>query len=40
LTADLAESSTTQGRYAGPTAGTERVLAEVLAEILHVERVI
>ena len=39
LTADLAGSSTTQGRYADPTTGTERILAEVLAEVVHVERV-
>src|SRR6266699_1718477 len=39
LTADLAESPTTQGRYAGPTTGTERILAEVLADVVRVERV-
>jgi non-ribosomal peptide synthetase-like protein len=39
LTADLAGSSTTQGRYAGSTTGTERMLAEVLADIVRVERV-
>ena len=39
LTADLAESSTTQGRYADPTTGTERILAEVLADVVGVERV-
>ncbi|HYZ08342.1 MAG TPA: Pls/PosA family non-ribosomal peptide synthetase [Pseudonocardiaceae bacterium] len=39
LTADLAESSPTQGRYANPTTGTERILAEVLADIARVERV-
>ncbi|MGQ0717594.1 MAG: Pls/PosA family non-ribosomal peptide synthetase [Pseudonocardiales bacterium] len=38
-TADLAESSTVQGRDAGPRTGTERVLAEVLADIVGVERV-
>jgi non-ribosomal peptide synthetase-like protein len=37
LTADLAES--TQSRYAGPTTGTERILAEVLADVVRVERV-
>jgi non-ribosomal peptide synthetase-like protein len=30
---------TTQPRYAGTTTGTARILAEVLADILHVERV-
>jgi non-ribosomal peptide synthetase-like protein len=39
ITADLAESSATQGRYAGPTTGTERLLADVLADIVRVERV-
>ncbi|SBW22645.1 non-ribosomal peptide synthetase [Candidatus Protofrankia californiensis] len=39
LTADLAESSTSQESYAGPTTGTERILAEVLADVVHVERV-
>ena len=34
LTADLAESPTIQGRYAGPTTGTERILAEVLAGVV------
>ena len=39
LTADLAES-TTQVRYAGPpTAGLEKVLAGVLAEVVDAERV-
>src|SRR3954451_12344324 len=37
LKADLAESPITQGRYAGPTIGTERILAEVLAEVVRVE---
>jgi non-ribosomal peptide synthetase-like protein len=39
LTADLAESSTTRSRYAGPTTGTEKALAEVLADVVRVERV-
>ncbi|HEX6510022.1 MAG TPA: Pls/PosA family non-ribosomal peptide synthetase [Chloroflexota bacterium] len=39
LTADLAESAITQGRYADPTTGTERILAEVLADVVCVERV-
>ena len=40
LTADLAESSTTQVSYANPaTAGVETVLAGVLADVVHVERV-
>ena len=39
LTVDVAESSTAQGGYAGPTTGTERVLAEVLADVVRVERV-
>jgi acyl carrier protein len=39
MTADLAESSAAEGRYAGPTTGTERLLSEVLADIMRVERV-
>jgi non-ribosomal peptide synthetase-like protein len=39
LTADMAESPTTQGRYAGPTTDTERIFAEVLADVVRVERV-
>src|SRR5512142_1479285 len=39
LTADLAASPTIQGRDAGPTTGTERNLAEVLADVVRVERV-
>jgi non-ribosomal peptide synthetase-like protein len=39
MTADLAESSAAEGRYAGPTTGTERLLSEVLADIVRVERV-
>jgi non-ribosomal peptide synthetase-like protein len=39
LTADLAESATTQDRCAGPMTGTEWILAEVLADLVHVERV-
>ncbi len=40
LTDDLAESSSTQARYADPTtAGLEKVFAEVLADVVHVERV-
>jgi non-ribosomal peptide synthetase-like protein len=32
-------AATTQAGYAGPTTGTERALAEVLAEVVRVERV-
>jgi non-ribosomal peptide synthetase-like protein len=39
LTADLTESSTAEGEHVGPTAGAERMLAEVLAEVVRVERV-
>ncbi|MGZ6589380.1 MAG: Pls/PosA family non-ribosomal peptide synthetase [Solirubrobacteraceae bacterium] len=39
LTTDLAESSTTQGGYAGPTTGTEKILTEVLADAVRVEQV-
>ena len=39
LTDDSAGSSTTQGTHAGPTTGTEKVLAEVLAGVVRVERV-
>ena len=39
LTADPADSSTNQGTYAGPTTGTERILAEVLADVVSVEQV-
>jgi non-ribosomal peptide synthetase-like protein len=39
LTADPAEAATTQVGFAGPTTGTERVLAEVLAEVVRVEQV-
>ncbi len=39
LRADLAASLTAQGRDAGPTTGTERNLAEVLADVVHIERV-
>ena len=39
LTADLAESSATQGRCADPATGTEKMLAEVLAGVVRVERV-
>ncbi len=39
LRADLAESPTIQGTYAGPTTGTERSLAEVLAGVVRVEQV-
>src|SRR5512135_2895512 len=38
LAADLAESSTTQGGFAGPTSSTERALAEVLADVMRVEQ--
>ncbi|MDT7652687.1 MAG: hypothetical protein QOI36_4093, partial [Pseudonocardiales bacterium] len=36
---DLAESSTAQGMYVDPAAGAESAFAEVLADILRVERV-
>src|SRR5438876_10105397 len=39
LTADLAESPTTQGRYVGSTTDTEMVLAEVLADVVRVKQV-
>jgi hypothetical protein len=39
LTADPAESSITRGGYADPATGIEGSLAEVLAELVHVERV-
>jgi hypothetical protein len=39
MTTDLAESSAAEGRYAGPTTATERLLSEVLADIVRVERV-
>jgi non-ribosomal peptide synthetase-like protein len=39
LTADPAESSTNQDGYAGPMTGTERILAEVLADVVSVEQV-
>jgi non-ribosomal peptide synthetase-like protein len=39
LTADLAESSTTKDGSASPTTGSERILAEVLADLAGVERV-
>jgi len=39
LIADQAESPPTQGRYVGPTNDTERILAEVLAGVVHAERV-
>jgi non-ribosomal peptide synthetase-like protein len=39
LTADVGESSANRGTYAGPTTGTERVLAEVLADVVSVEQV-
>jgi non-ribosomal peptide synthetase-like protein len=39
LKADVAESPTTQDRYVGPTTDTERILAEVLADVVHVDRV-
>ncbi len=39
MTADLAESSAAEGRYAAPTTTTERLLSEVLADIVGVERV-
>ena len=39
VTADLAASSTVNGRYAAATAGTERIFAEVLAGVVGVDRV-
>ena len=39
LTADLTSSSMSEGRSAASPTGTEAVLAEVLAEILHVDTV-
>ncbi len=39
MTADVPESSTIQGTYAHPTTGTERILAEVLADVANVDRV-
>jgi non-ribosomal peptide synthetase-like protein len=39
LTPDPDESSTLNGNYAGPTTSTERILAEILAGIVSVERV-
>ncbi len=39
LTADAAEPSTNRGTYAGPRTGTERVLAEVLADVVSVDQV-
>ncbi len=39
LTADSAESSTNQDSGIGPMTGTERVLAEVLADVVSVEQV-
>ena len=35
----MAEPSTTRGTSAGPTTGTEKVLAEVLADVVNVEQV-
>jgi non-ribosomal peptide synthetase-like protein len=39
LTADLAEYPASGGGEAGPTTGTERIFADVLAGVLHTERV-
>ncbi len=39
MTTDLAELSVIQGRGAGPSTGLEGSLAEVLAGVVHVERV-
>ena len=39
LTADLAQSSATQPGCLGPTTGTETILAGVLADVMHAERV-
>src|SRR5512135_2749216 len=39
LTPDLAEASTAQNGCAGLTAGAEAILAGVLADIMHAERV-
>ena len=37
--ADLTRSPTAPGRYAGPMTGTERILAEVLADVVGAERI-
>ena len=39
LTADLGESPPVEDGYAGPTTGTEKILAEVLADVVHVDPV-
>jgi non-ribosomal peptide synthetase-like protein len=39
LTVDLAKSTTAEGTYVGPTTGTEQILADVLADVVNVERV-
>ncbi len=39
MTTDLANSSAAEGRYAGPTTPTERLLCEVLTDVMGVERV-
>src|SRR3954464_826730 len=39
LTADLTPSSIAEGRYAAAPTGTEAVLAEVLAGVMHAESV-
>ena len=39
FTADLAQSSATQAGCAGPTIGTETILAGVLADVMHAEQV-
>jgi non-ribosomal peptide synthetase-like protein len=39
MTVDLAEYSATQSGDVGPTSGTERILADVLADIVRVEQV-
>ncbi len=39
LTVDQAESATSQGGRYDPAAGTERSLAELLADIVHAEQV-
>ena len=39
FTGDLAQSSATQAGCAGPTIGTETILAGVLADVMHAEQV-
>jgi non-ribosomal peptide synthetase-like protein len=39
MTAELTEPSTVQNTYTGPAAGTERILAEVLGDIVRIQPV-